>query len=286
VGEGYGRAPGRWLAVLAGLVVSCALSSPLASAASTPSHATPLSSPRKAILPPHNPRKSIPPRPNFYDGTCGYGRANDSKSCVRAVLSAIAHARKSSERLGAMKFRLNAFLKLSPTEQLFVTANLERTARGLPPVAGLTVQLDSFAHEAAVVGEDPSLPLLPYKLTGGGWAYSWGANWAGGTFNALGSDYGWVYDDGPNSPNFDCHHAGDPGCWGHRDNILATPSDGWSDTANCSGAPPHLVMGAASATSRTGWKPSQTQLFVLDCGAAPRMFFTWRHAKRLLHLSG
>jgi hypothetical protein len=31
-----------------------------------------------------------------------------------------------------------------------------------------------------------------------------------------------MYDDGPDSPNIDCTSAGAPGCWGHRDNILAS----------------------------------------------------------------
>lgn len=236
------------------------------------------------IVPPRNPPKSIPAVPDFESSPkCSYGAPNSSAACEQLVLRAIARARRK-EGLGAMRFRLAAFRKLSAAEQLFVSANLERVSRGLPPVEGLTRQLDAFALTAARAGEDPSLPYLPYRLQGGGSVYGYGSNWAGGSSNVLGSDYGWMYDDGPDGFNFECTPTNHSGCWGHRDNIL---SDGlgkwaWASPSACGGERYHFVMGAASTTSKTGWKPSQTELFVLDCGAAPQEYFTWPLARRLL----
>ncbi len=36
----------------------------------------------------------------------------------------------------------------------------------------------------------------------------------------LGADFAWMYDDGYGGTNRDCTSPTDPGCWGHRDNIL------------------------------------------------------------------
>ena len=36
--------------------------------------------------------------------------------------------------------------------------------------------------------------------------------------------YGWMYDDGSAGENKDCTSPTAPGCWGHRDNILADPA--------------------------------------------------------------
>ena len=45
-----------------------------------------------------------------------------------------------------------------------------------------------------------------------------------------------MYADGHGDGNIDCHSPSDPGCWGHRRNILAFP------------AAPALTMGAAALT--------------------------------------
>ena len=59
---------------------------------------------------------------------------------------------------------------------------------------------------------------------------AWGSNFADGTESALGSDDGWMYDDGYGGFNYDCPTAKRAGCWGHRDNILGR----WSnDLAGC-----------------------------------------------------
>lgn len=63
------------------------------------------------------------------------------------------------------------------------------------------------------------------------------------------ADFLWMYYDGPGSSNRDCSAAGQPGCWGHRHNILAR----WSDP---------LAVGAGSRGD------SLTQLFVGGYGPA------------------
>ncbi len=236
---------------------------------------------QSGIVPPNNPPKSLPPMPNFFQSQKCDRRPDASVGCDSLVLKAIDNAR-SKEHVGPMRFNLAAFRSLTPPEQLFVTVDLERTNRGLPPVEGLTSQLNTIAWKAARAGVDPLLPSLPYPLSGGGTAAGFGGNWAGGNVNVLGSDYGWMYDDGPHSPNLDCPKAGDPGCWGHRDNILSDKrTQNWGNPAYCGGAY-HFVMGAGSTKSVAGWNPSQTELLVLDCGKAPTEYFTWAQAKKLL----
>lgn len=103
------------------------------------------------------------------------------------------------------------FAKLSRAEQLLAVSDGERVQRGLAPALGLTGQLDAAAHAAAITEQDPLGPA----------GYSWGSNWVGGVRSPLFADFLWMYDDGPGSGNSDCARAGEPGCWGHRQNILA-----------------------------------------------------------------
>lgn len=272
--------------LLAGLLVGL-LSSTLAPALAVGPTGTPVSAVTAAdisagIVPPRQPPRSISPDPDFYEGACG-SLPSDVTPCNTAILKAIAAARRA-EGLGPFHVRLAVFERLTAAEQLFVAADLERTARGLPPIEGLTRQLDHAALAAAEQSADPSI-RFPYRLLGGGTAVSFGSNWAGGTFDALGSTYGWMYDDGLHSPNGDCRTAAGPGCWGHRDNILGDDQrDSWADRSYCPSGRVHLVMGAASAEPPGAeYLPSQTQLFVEGCGRAPAEYFTWSEAHRLLY---
>src|ERR1700757_1897287 len=152
------------------------------------------------IVPPKNPSRSLAPSPDFMGpGSCA--SKSNGRACNREVLKAIAHARKVQEKIGGMSFSLTAYLKLTAAEQLFVTADLERTERGLPPATGLSRSLDKAPQLGARRGEDPPLGRVPARLPGGGQVVGLGGNWAGGLRNALGADYGWMYDDGLNSPN-------------------------------------------------------------------------------------
>jgi uncharacterized protein YkwD len=102
------------------------------------------------------------------------------------------------------------FSALSVPAQLVEITNLERTARGLPPLAENT-QLDLLAAAGAQAGRDPTGPA----------GYTWGSNIAWGYPTPLAADFAWMYDDGPGGTNVDCTVTNNSGCWGHRDNILS-----------------------------------------------------------------
>jgi hypothetical protein len=224
--------------------------------------------PDKGILPPKNPAHNVAPSPNFlYAASCR--RGGDSAACNTIVLHAVAHARKVLEKLGGMSFSLAAYEKLTPDEQLFVSANLERVERGLPAATVLTRSLDTIAQDGANADSDPPLNKVPAKLVGGGRWISLGGNWAGGFDNALGADYGWMYDDQGSS-------------WGHRDNIL----NGYVSAAPCGGQRHEIAMGAGHVTKGKAYGDSETELFAGVCGPTPTdVVMTWAAAKKLLHIA-
>lgn len=158
-------------------------------------------------------------------------------ACISASLADI-NAAHTAEGVGPMVLPPN-FASLTVPEQLFVTANLERVARGLIPAVGLAAPLNADATAAANRDADPQ----PTNFYGDAWA----ANWAGGTASTLEADFYWMYDDGVGSGNIDCTTAAGSGCWGHRHDILY-PFDGV------------LMMGAGFGKGSYG--PSMTQLFV------------------------
>jgi hypothetical protein len=181
-----------------------------------------------------------------------------------------------------MSFSMTAYERLRPIEQLFVTVDLERISRGLPPALMLTKSLDRIAQAGANADADPDLRRVPRTLPGGGQRAGEGGNWAGGADNALGSDYGWMYDDGLHSPNADCTRAHRAGCWGHRDIILGSF---YSSAAICGGGQNELVMGAGHVRSGKLYGDSETELLVGVCGPVPTdVVFTWAKAKSLLHI--
>jgi hypothetical protein len=224
---------------------------------------------------------SVAPSPDFMSsGDCGVAQPNDSATCNALILRAIANARKT-EPLAAIpgSFNLRAFDKLSAVEQIFAIADIERTARGLPPMAGITAQLDAIAAKGASGQTDPSTSL-PLHLTTGGKATAYGSNWAEGTANALGADYFWMYDDGLNSPNSSCTKSNAAACWGHRKNVLFD----WENSNFCpAGSKINILMGVGEATSKVEFSPSITEIFVNDCGALPTdMVFTWPDVQKLV----
>lgn len=257
-------------------VTSTALILPVAAVA-TASTAT---TAHKGILPPKNPSRSLPPRPFFLSSSvCAHG--NDGQRCNSQILKATTRARKLLEKMGGMKFSLSAYDKLTPIEQLFVTLNLERVARGKSPAAVLTRSLDKVAQEGASNDADPPLNKVPNPLPGGGRWVGLGANWAGGWDNALGANYAWMYDDGPGSDNGDCTKTNKSGCWGHRDNILGT----FSTKGRCGGQSSELAMGAGHLTKGKAFGDSETELMAGVCGHAPTdVVISWAKAKKLLHI--
>ncbi len=234
----------------------------------------------RGVLPPHNPGRSLYPRPDFLDARACQG-GKDTAACNQLVLAAVSSARRGLERMGPMRFNLAAYLRLSRDEQLFVTVNIERVARGLPPATALSRRLDAIAQQAARAGRDPSLGrLLGSRLAGGGLVIRAGGNWASGYDNPLGSDYGWMYYDGPGGGDGYCNATG-TGCWGHRDNILAR----YGSPSQCPSHRFETVMGAGFVGRGVADGDSETELLVGLCGPpAADTVFTWKKAKHLLKI--
>jgi uncharacterized protein YkwD len=133
-------------------------------------------------------------------------------ACDAAALADI-NAARASEGYGPLGLPSN-FESYGSRAQVIIVANAERTSRGLPNLPE-NAALDNLAQAGAQAGggqgADPTGPN----------GYAWGSNIAWGDPTALSADFGWMYDDGPNSENIDCTSASAPGCWGHRENILA-----------------------------------------------------------------
>jgi hypothetical protein len=202
---------------------------------------------------------NIAPQPNFLL-SCSGARYDDSQACVGATLQAIANGR-SHEGLPPMELPSN-WGQLSPQQQIFVATNLERTARGLPPMSAMATSLDQDAAQGAAEDIDPGPPAgFPYS--------QWGSNWAGAVGNPLEAIYFWMYDDGQGTANIDCTPSNTSGCWGHRENIL-------------------LRLPCTMCLMGTGWDgvgysgdPSMTELLVETSGA-PAIDFTWQQESAYL----
>ena len=240
----------------------------------TPSRSTAMIAPHKGILPPKNPSKSLPPKPDFLSSS-SCSSAKDTTACNDLVLSATSNARNLLEKLGPMSFSLSAYEKLTGAEQLFVTANVERVGRGLAPMLELTNSLDSLAQAVAKANTDPDIDrIIKTKLPGGGRVISAGANFASGYHNPLGSNYGWMYDDGLGSPNRACTSKNPQACWGHRDNILADSFNMPCGTTSC-----HLIMGAGYLKGGAGaGYSSYTELFIQVGRVVPSLYYSWKQA--------
>ncbi len=249
------------------------------------------------LLPPSNPRSNLAPHPNYLSsGVCSVTGAaapcanpcvtlgnsgnavrakfpafSNAPGCTQFVLRAINVAR-SLEHLAAMVLPTNWYT-LTPPEQLFVLADLERTARGLPPYLGLNRALTDEAQWAARHRVDPNfapgfavgLDRHHVRGMGGTWAMS---------FTTLEADYTWMYQDGwggsSYTPNLACSSASSPGCWGHRDQLLG--SDG-SYNAGVGLRCTKCEMGTGFVIAKgTG---SLTDLVELPAGSPPPMYFTW-----------
>jgi hypothetical protein len=156
-----------------------------------------------------DPSANVAPAPDFFEW-CSSASYSDSLACTEAALEAIDNAR-AREQIGPLVLPED-WDELTPQEQLFAVTNLERTARGLPPMEVMSTILDAQAAAGAADGDDPGPGSLAVT--------SWGSNWGDGVGSALEIDYEWMYDDGPGSPNVACPANGGGGCWGHRHNIL------------------------------------------------------------------
>jgi len=185
------------------------------------------------------------------------GTAPEGSACEDDALEMLNSARAAT---GLTPYALPpGFVSLAPTLQVFILANLDRTAYGLEPVAGLSAGLDAIAAQGMTTDSDPN-PPSDLDL-------SYASNAASGAIpNVLYTYYLWMYDDGYRSPNADCTSPGSPGCWGHRRDIFALPT---STTAS---------MGAAVGHDHQG-QPSYTELIV-GTPANAVYDYTWRQATR------
>jgi len=166
------------------------------------------------------------------------------------------------------------YRRLTVPEQLFVLVNLERIARGVPPLVGLTPNLTAQAQEAAAQSRDPDIEPSYGSLTvatAANGELRVGGAWAGQDVNALEALFGWMYDDGwggrGNTTNYACTSPTAAGCWGHRDELLGEYS-GTTCTTCVAGT------GYARHTSR-GFISSYVVLIVDPAGAQPPLTFSW-----------
>ena len=146
----------------------------------------------------------------------------------------------------------------------------------------LTSQAGDWAASGATHEADPVVPVSVGKLAGGAFILFWESNWAWGTEPALGSDDGWMYDDGVGGPNGDCTSSNHSGCWGHRDNILTNFAKHFE---GCPAARQQVVMGTAHAATKIGGHPGQSfaELFAVGCGPKPTgVVATWTNVKRAI----
>ncbi len=213
----------------------------------------------RGLVPPAHPATNIPPQPDFLQ-SCSGAQYDGSAPCTNSVLAAIANGR-AHEGLTPLTLPTN-WTELSPERQLFVATNLERTARGLPPLFAMASALDQAAEQGAAQDSDPPPP--------GGFPYTqWGSNWAGAVGNPLEAIYFWMYDDGLGSANIECTPSNQRGCWGHRDNVLIE-----LPCRTC-------VLGAGWAPQGYQHDPSMTEILVESSGN-PAIDFTWQQESAYL----
>ena len=199
-----------------------------------------------------DPPSNIYPDPPFFED-CSSSAYDNSNLCANQTVQAIDNAR-AQENVGPMTLPSDWY-QLTPTEQLYVATNLERTARGLPALSAMSTQLDQAANDAASKAEDG---YIPSGFTAG----TWSSNWAGGAGNALEDVYFWMYYDGQGSNNVNCTSAGQSGCWIHRHNILIA--------LQCQ----PCMMG--TGYSPTGWQGGTSWVETLaDTSGSPPVDFTW-----------
>jgi len=240
----------------------------------------------------HNPKANITPQPNFLQSavctrngstwncanpcvssqTAGFVAYNNSPGCTQYLVQIVNVARKS-ENLQPMVLPTNWY-SLTPAEQLFVLADLERRARGLPPYLGINKILSDAAQRAAQRQTDPTTAAaFPIGLDAEhvpGMGSLWGTG-----FSAIESDYEWMYNDGWSGQqsttfNISCTSASASACWGHRDELLGfdgtyNPGVGLS-CKNC-----EMGVGFAEVNGHGSF----ADLIELPKSSAPPMTFTW-----------
>jgi hypothetical protein len=185
--------------------------------------------------------------------------APTGKECVNA---AVLYLDKARSRVGLPPYALPAnFPALAPTRQIFILTNLDRIAYGLPPIPGLTAELDHDALVSGVWRADDPYPSNAAKLN------TWWPGWAGAFYNAPMAYEAWVWSDGLASGNPRCTSTDHSRCWGHRHSVL------WKFPAGSVRA-----MGAAAGRDSSHHR-GYAYLFVGgNAGYRPLYTYTWKQA--------
>ncbi len=241
-----------------------------------------------------NPSVNIAPNPNFLEpGKCTFGNGvwscanpcvagtatalswpgyTNAAACTNYVLLAINNAR-AVEGVPPMALPSNWY-NITTTQQLFVIADLERTARGLPAYVGINAALSADAQHAAQANSDPTIAAgFPMANDAQG-SPGFGGAWSGG-YSILAADYIWMYDDAwggsaATTSNISCTSVHAAGCWAHRDELLGSdPGYNPGVGLNCT----NCEMGTGFAMVNGG--ASYVDLIEIPKGSMPPMTFTW-----------
>jgi len=155
-------------------------------------------SPGTPIIPPGHP-------PSV--GIFGLCSSDSDQGCVNDMNG----VRAAQENLAPLSLPFN-WATLTGPEQMFVWANLERTSRGEAAIPNLVNTYDAAVETGLADDADPSLSNLPGEA----------ASISAGAYpNVASAMYAWLYDDGFGGASGECTVPDAPGCWGHRDTILA-----------------------------------------------------------------
>lgn len=206
--------------------------------------------------------RNVRPKPDF-TRYCGSHSPN-SPHCIALELAAIRHARSAQGFAVRPMVLPRNYQRLSYARQLFVLTNLERVDRGLHPIRGLTAALNRRSRVGAAKFDDPYVgdrAMQRLRLR------SWRSLWAE-DLGPLAADYDWMYDDGFTSYGpriIDCGRPHAPGCWGHRDNILA-----------------HLYGSVLLAGAASAYPCALSVAVLISAGKAGRqpLSYSWHRARR------
>ena len=250
------------------------------------------------IVPPSNPPSNLPGNENIpgcqASPVWSYPTTPiTSPACTSAALARL-RIDRAAEGLGPVVLPSN-WGSLTAPEQMFVMTNLERTARGLAPIAGLTAPLDAAATLGAAHGIDP-FPCTALTQTSSSSftcaagtelpvTGTWRSIWAAGQPSPITADMAWMYNDGwggsrAATVNSDCTGPTAPACWGHRDAILgsyqcpycyagaALDPTGWGSTAG-GGFASYAEMFTSYATPQPTVFSWASELPYLGVGTSP-----------------
>lgn len=218
------------------------------------------------IVPPENPSSDVEEYSSPED--CP-GEINTSSACTLLFTEEINEGR-SIQGIGPLVLPSN-WESLSTPQQLFVLTNLERSARGLQTITGLSEVLDASAQLGAESDSDPPAPsglgtpagftsnIFDEILSHGQIGFA-GSIWASGP-NDLEAMFGWMYNDGDKD-------------WGHR-RIILHDSGFYACGSSC-------AMGAAFANS--GGNGSYAEVF--EAGLAPPLALNFSWSQELPNLPG